>query len=198
MSEKPEKSNDFGLILAGGAGRRFGCIEKGALKLGGETLYARAIARLSPQCAAVAISANGDPARLAGYGLPVLPDALPDCGPLGGVLSGLVWAREAGASHLVSVAVDTPFFPMDLVERLAVAECAQAASPSGLHPVFARWPVSLADNLLDFLKNGGRKVTAFTDNVSPERISFQNQIYDPFLNINRPEDLIRATERLAP
>ena len=51
--------------------------------------------RVSPQVAAVVLNANGDPARFAPYGLPVVPDGLPgNPGPLAGVLAALDWAAE--------------------------------------------------------------------------------------------------------
>lgn len=100
----------FGLILAGGRGRRMGGRDKALLKLGGQTLLDRVAARLAPQVAGLAVSSNSDPALLPG--LKVLPDETPDlAGPLAGVLSGLCEARRRGFDGLVSVAVDTPFSP---------------------------------------------------------------------------------------
>jgi molybdenum cofactor guanylyltransferase len=92
--------------------------------------------------AGLAINANGDPARFAEFGLPVLPDSLPDHpGPLAGVLAGLDWAAERGAEAIVTAAADTPFLPRDLVARLTAAgDLALAASAdrtggcSGIRP----------------------------------------------------------------
>lgn len=109
-----------GLVLAGGAGRRMGG-DKALMPLGGRALLAHVIDRLEPQVAGLAISANGDPARLARFGLPVLGDALADQGPLAGVLAGLDWAAGQGADTLVTAPVDAPFLPPDLVPRLLLA-----------------------------------------------------------------------------
>ena len=81
-------------------------------------------ARLAPQVERVVINANGDPGRFAALGLPVIADAGDSFeGPLAGVLAGLVWARATGntGSHIVTVPVDSPFLPGNLVARLAVA-----------------------------------------------------------------------------
>lgn len=137
-----------GLILAGGAARRMGGRDKALLPLGGETLLARAAARLAPQVGALGLSANGDPARFAAYGLPVIPDPSPELlGPLAGILAGLDWAAALGGAdpgavdpgavdpdgasperRLVSVAADTPFFPQNLVARLSAA-AAETGAP---------------------------------------------------------------------
>ena len=101
----------IGVILAGGQGSRMGGADKALLRLGQETLLARAERRLGAQVAEVVVSANGDPARL-GTGRAVLADPVGGfVGPLGGVLAGLGFAQARGAAGIVTVAVDTPFFP---------------------------------------------------------------------------------------
>ncbi|MGH6863712.1 MAG: NTP transferase domain-containing protein, partial [Methylocella sp.] len=44
--------------------------DKALRKLGGDSLLARAIAALRPQCESLVLSANGDPKRFAGFDLP--------------------------------------------------------------------------------------------------------------------------------
>ncbi|MBC7799638.1 MAG: NTP transferase domain-containing protein, partial [Gemmatimonadaceae bacterium] len=84
-----------GVILAGGLARRMGGGDKALRIVGGQTVLARTIARLSPQVAPLILNANGDPARFGEYGLPVVADGLPDHpGPLAGVLAGMEWAAE--------------------------------------------------------------------------------------------------------
>ena len=125
----------FGVILAGGTGRRMGGTDKSALLLGAQPLLARVIDRLDPQVEQLAISANGDASRFAACRLPVLPDAMPQ-GPLSGVLAALDWAAPQGATAVVSVAVDTPFFPGDLVPQLLLRQKG--------HPPAQRWPSRVA------------------------------------------------------
>ena len=111
-----------GVILAGGAARRMGGGDKGLLALGRSTVLGHAARRLAPQVSALALNANGDPARFAGLDLPVLPDPVEGRpGPLAGVLAAMEWAGGLGAARVVTVAADTPFLPLDLVARLAVA-----------------------------------------------------------------------------
>ena len=112
----------YGVILAGGQATRMGGGDKGLRNLGGQTLLARVEARLAPQVAGLALNANGDPARFAGLGMPVIADSVAGfAGPLAGVLAGLDWAAERGAQTIVTAAADTPFFPCDLVPQLLLA-----------------------------------------------------------------------------
>ncbi|HWO85093.1 MAG TPA: molybdenum cofactor guanylyltransferase, partial [Stellaceae bacterium] len=110
-----------GLLLAGGQSRRMGGGDKALRVIGGVPLLERVIERMRPQVETLVLNANGDPARFAGFGLPVVPDSVPDyAGPLAGVLAGLDWTAEhhPDCTHIVSVATDAPFLPRDLVSRL--------------------------------------------------------------------------------
>ena len=190
------------IILAGGRSTRMGGGDKGLREIGGERLIDRVIARIDPQCGPIALNANGDPARFADLGLPVLPDSLPDHpGPLAGVLAGMDWAASIGAEAVVSVAADTPFFPRDLVERLQAAAgpsgLALAASPDETgklwhHPTFGLWPVALRDDLREALQGGLRKVVLWTDRHGAGTASFASSPFDPFFNINTPDDIAEA------
>jgi molybdopterin-guanine dinucleotide biosynthesis protein A len=157
------------------------------------------MARLAPQVAGLALNANGDPARFADTGLPVLADSMDDFpGPLAGVLAGLDWAAGQGAEAIVTVAADTPFFPEDLVPRLLLAaevagvSLALAATSDGRHPTFGLWPVALREDLRAALAGGIRKIVAWTDAHGAATATFSDTPFDPFFNVNTPEDLERA------
>ncbi|WP_170589447.1 molybdenum cofactor guanylyltransferase MobA [Ruegeria arenilitoris] len=212
-----EASRPLGVILAGGLATRMGGGDKGVLQLGGQSLLAHVIDRLAPQVAGLALNANGDPARFADLGLPVLPDSIAGyAGPLAGVLAGLDWAAGRGADCIVTAAADTPFFPRDLVDRLMRAAQGQAhplalattprtgdeALKSGggrrvnRHPTFGLWPVALRDDLRAALTDGLRKVVLWTDRHDGREALFPADPFDPFFNVNTPEDLIRAQHLL--
>ncbi|RED12697.1 molybdenum cofactor guanylyltransferase MobA [Pontivivens insulae] len=196
-----------GVILAGGRATRMGGGDKCLLEIGGKPLLEEIIARLSPQVAALALNANGDPARFARFGLPVVPDA-DDArdGPLAGVLAGMDWAASEGFAQIVTVAGDTPFFPTHLVQALrfaAVSEgtpLARAETPRpgsdrfDRHPTFGLWQVGLRDDLRAALAAGTRKVVAWTDPHGCARVSFDGED-DPFFNVNTPDDLEKARAR---
>ena len=125
------------LVLAGGAGRRLGGADKPLLDLGGRTLLAWVIARLRDEpVGAIALSANGDPARFARFGLAVLDDgAFAGAGPLAGLLAGLDWAAGLGAEALLTVPGDTPFVPAGLTRALAPPPACAASGGAGAAPV---------------------------------------------------------------
>ncbi|MDF2233351.1 molybdenum cofactor guanylyltransferase MobA [Albimonas sp. CAU 1670] len=201
-------------ILAGGEARRMGGGDKGLATLGGRPLLAHALARLAPQAGALALSANGDPARFAEWGLPVLPDAFVDPGgrrpgPLAGILAALDWAAELGEAQVATVPWDTPFLPMDLIARLAEAARAEGAPgalaaapdpgrPGGWapQPAVGLWPTALREDLRAALGGGLRKVGAWADRhgLAQARIKARGGP-DPFFNINTPADMAEA-ERL--
>lgn len=187
-----------GVLLAGGLSRRMGGGDKSLRVLAGASILERVIARAQPQVAALVLNANGDPARFADFGLPVIADGIPDfAGPLAGVLAGLDWAAAnvAGATHVASFATDTPFLPTDLVARLTAAvsdgrhDLACAASNGRPHPVFGLWPLALREDLRAALQVGLRKVDQWTTRHWLALVEFPAQPYDPFFNANTPEDL---------
>lgn len=194
----------LGVILAGGLARRMGGGDKGALPLGAGTLLSHVIDRLAPQSDALVLNANGDPARFAAYGLPVVADSIADHpGPLAGILAGLDYAADHGASHILSAAADTPFFPRDLCERLQSARSAEG-KPLALaasledgrkvrHPTFGLWPVALREDLRAALRDGTRKIVLWTDSHGAATAMFPP---GSFFNVNTPEDLARAEQRL--
>jgi molybdopterin-guanine dinucleotide biosynthesis protein A len=192
-----------GIILAGGRSRRMAGRDKSFIDLGGKPLIAHAVARLRPQVAALAINANADPAAFSSFGLPVIADTVADFqGPLAGFLAGMRWAATEGFPAIVTVAVDTPFFPRDLAGRLARAGggevIAVAASAGRLHPTFARLPVSLADGLARFIAGGdSRKVTDWLATQAVVPVAFDGDPPPLFFNVNTPADLDAAEEIFA-
>jgi molybdopterin-guanine dinucleotide biosynthesis protein A len=180
------------LILAGGGGTRLGGVDKAFLPLNGQPLITHLLRRLTPQTGKIAISANGDPARFSAFNLPVLPDgALAGKGPLAGVAAGLAWAQSVGAAELLTIPVDTPFIPNNLLEFLTPAP-AVAIWQGRQHHLVATWRVADLPQILAFLDApGAYKVRDALTFCSARRIGFDGET-DPFLNINTPEDLAAA------
>ncbi len=196
----------IGVLLAGGLARRMGGGDKCLLELAGKPLLSHAIERLEPQTEALALNANGDPARFAGFGLDVVPDPIVGyAGPLAGVLAGMEWAKRnrPSARWIATAASDTPFFPRDYVGRLLAAAqphhpaIAMAASGGREHPVFSLWPVALIGDLRSALNAGTRKILDWTDRHTTLTVEFDmidgpGGAIDPFFNANTPEDLEHA------
>jgi molybdenum cofactor guanylyltransferase len=201
------RASTLGLILNGGLARRMGGADKGLVLLAGRPMLVHAIGRLRPQCAAVAISANGDAAHFTAFRLPVLADDPQDfAGPLAGMLAGLEHCARLGAAmtHVATLPADAPFAPHDFVARLhearhaSGAAIALAASGGRTHPVAALWPVALAADLRRALAHEGlRKVEAFAARFPLALAEWPCEPVDPFFNVNSPEDLARAEALLA-
>jgi molybdopterin-guanine dinucleotide biosynthesis protein A len=174
--------------------------DKPLVDIAGRPILQHVIDRLTPQCASLAINANGDPARFSAFGLPVVADSVEDfAGPLAGVLAGMDFAAESGASDMLSAPGDTPFLPADLLSRLeaartrAGARIAVAASNGRIHHAVALWPVALRDELRRALvEQGERRVSAFIGRFASVVVDWPSEPYDPFFNVNRPEDLACA------
>jgi molybdenum cofactor guanylyltransferase len=189
------------VILAGGQANRMGGGDKGRLMLGDQSLIERVIERITPQVHSVVLNANGDPSRFADLGLPVVADSISDFpGPLAGVLAGMDWAAEQGHDWLISVAADTPCFPLDLAKRLAEGgtPVVLAATPDPdrgrlPQPTFGRWNVALRHDLRAALKDGVRKIRQWTQAQGESLVVFDQ---DDFFNINTPEDLAWAEQNL--
>jgi molybdenum cofactor guanylyltransferase len=179
------------LVLAGGTARRMGGTDKPLLDLAGRRMIERIVAALDVRL--VAISANGDPARFAALQLPVLSDgALAGEGPLAGVLAGLDWAAGLGVDALLTVPGDTPFIPSGLAAALAPAP-ACAGSNGRAHHLVALWPVPCRVELRQRLSAPGRRdVVDFARRIGMRRVDFPVTKWDPFFNVNTPDELATA------
>jgi len=192
---------DCAVILAGGQANRMGGGDKGRLMLGDQSLIQRVIDRITPQVHSVVLNANGDLNRFNDLGLPMVADSIADFpGPLAGVLAGMDWAAEQGHEWLISVAADTPSFPLDLAERLAGHDTpvVLAATPDPERgrlpqPTFGRWRVALRHDLRAALNDGVRKIRQWTQAKGETLVLFDE---GDFFNINTPEDLAWAEQNL--
>ena len=201
MTDRP-----LGVVLAGGLARRMGGGDKARLCIGGKSILERVLERLAPQCAAIILNANGDPARFADTGLPVVADTVPDfAGPLAGILAGLDWAavHRPEIADVASVPGDCPFLPGDLIARLSAARAAAgmplacARSGEWRHPVVGLWPVALRDDLRKALIDEKlHKIETWTARHGVAIADWPATPVDPFFNVNTPEDAANA-ERLA-
>lgn len=174
--------------------------------IAGRSILERVVERLAPQCDGLVLNANGDPARFAAFGYPVVADDVADFpGPLAGVLAGLEWvaAHRPDARYVLTAAADCPFLPRDLAARLHQArlendaEIAVAVSGGQMHPVIAIWSVDLRHAVRHALTvEGFRKAHAFVRRFRFAEASWPTAPLDPFFNANQADDL-EAAARLA-
>jgi len=201
-----DRPSTLGVLLAGGLARRMGGGDKPMKTIGGRTILERVIARLAPQCDGLILNANGDPARFAAFGLPVIADTVEGfAGPLAGILTALDWAAayRPDVEWVLSAATDCPFLPRDLVARLQharISEGAQlavAASGEQIHPVIGLWSVALRGELRHALVvEDMRKIDRWTARYKLATVTWPDKPIDPFFNANTIEDVAEA-EQLA-
>ena len=200
--QPPVKHNITGCVLAGGRASRMGGVDKGLQMFRGQTLVQHAITRLQSQVSKVLINANRNPTDFAMTGLKVIADTeLANNGPLSGFLTGL---QHCDTEWLVTVPCDSPFFPLDLVEKLsqAVADkqslIAMAQTPRlpdntwEMQPVFCLMHRSLIHSLKDYLASGQRKISAWAQQQTPLALCEFEETAEsahPFANANTLQEL---------
>ena len=198
----PAKHHITGCILAGGRALRMGGVDKGLQLFRGQTLVQHALMRLQPQVSQLLINANRNPADYALTGLKVIADTdFADMGPLSGFLSGL---QHCDTEWLVTVPCDSPFFPLDLVEKLAAAATAKQSliamvqtqrlpdNAWELQPVFCLMHRSLIHSLKDYLASGQRKISAWAQQQTPLALCEFEETAEsahPFANANTLQEL---------
>lgn len=200
----------LGVVLAGGQSRRMGGNHKALLPLGGKPLIEHVAGRLRGQVGALAVNTNQSEAEIrslvAFKDVAIFADTVGGfAGPLAGIHAGLQHAATMdGITHIATAATDTPFFPVDMVAKLSASLDAEhpicmATSHTNRHPVFALWPVSIADDLERWLGNTDTyKVIVFAREIGLAYVDFTVENgQDPYFNINTPEDLSVAQKRLA-
>ena len=200
-----------GIILAGGLSRRMGGGDKGLLKLGKKTIIKRVIDKISPQVSSLAININGDNSRFPNYNLPIVSDSMEGfLGPLSGILAGMDWAFKKNHKYIATVAADSPFLPDDFIHRLyslvknqklnigIAASRVITTNDLFRHPTFGVWEVDLKDDLRNELAGDTRKIIKWAKRFKLQYCHFdiENELNDPFFNINTPGDLEKAKYRL--
>lgn len=184
-------------LLAGGLARRMGGGDKGEINIGGKTLLASLIERFQ-DAPYLFLNANGDGARFAHYGLEVVPDILPDHqGPLSGIYSAMRHIKEnrPNCQWLAVLPTDAPLIPATIATDMMTAAIAHQTdlvsvkSAGRTHPVIGLWSLRVFAALEEALiEEGVRKIDAFTEAVGCHYLDYEGTP-DPFLNLNRPDDL---------
>ena len=181
-----------GIILAGGQGRRMGSVDKGLQPLRGKPMVVWVLERFTPQINEVLINANQNIEQYQALGHVVIPD---DIGGFAGPLAGLHRGLSAATHALVAtVPCDSPFLPLDLIERLHTAlheqkaDLAVARTGDQPHPVFCLTRKAVLPSLTQFLESGGRKIDAWYAALNVIEVRFDDEA-DAFSNINTVAEL---------
>ena len=197
----------YGLIIAGGEGRRLGGVRKGDLRLGGVRLVerlARAFADVEPPL----LVATG-PGLYAGFlppGSVGLPDAAPDHrGPLAALAAAVDWLRseDIGEGVLLTASVDAPLLPGDyarrLIDALARAPAACAAWGDTFYPTNAAWRIDALRDLPAMLgsPDAPNSPKSLLRRLGDTKVDWHEPGRDnPFVNVNTVSDLLALERRV--
>lgn len=183
-----------GVIIAGGRSTRMGA-EKALVMVAGKPILQHIVERIAPQVDALSLNANGDPFRFASISVPVIADRRGDIGtPLAGLHAGLHWTSSLGFDAMLSLPSDCPFLPRDLAARLGDGTLPCIASSGGeRHVLTGLWPAALLPSLEAALSEGGVfRVKDWAALVQARQVDWKTTPYDPFFNVNTPEELAEA------
>ena len=195
------------VILAGGKGRRMGGKEKALIHLLDRPLLSYVLEKVSGKVAPIALNINTNFDNFQKFGYKIIKDPIKGhLGPLAGILASLNWAKEINQDWVLTLPCDTPFLPKNLVQSMVEAknktpevDLVVAKSRGFNHPVIALWKSDINNKLQNALNEGVRKIDIFTAQLKIAYVDFdniQNSDFDPFTNLNAPQDLILAQQIL--
>ena len=188
-----------GIILAGGRARRMDERDKGLIALENQPLIQYVINTISPQVQQLMINANRNQESYAEFGFKVIGDQITGfVGPLAGMAAAI---QYCDSQYILSVPCDTPWIPADLAHRMLEAiedeqaDVCVAHDGERLHPVFALINRNRAQSLTDYLTSGERAVHRWCRQQQLTIADFSDQP-DAFINVNTPEELAAAAQKL--
>ena len=182
-----------GVILAGGKSSRIGQ-DKSFLHLNGKPLIEVAIDNLSEIFKSLLIITN-NPKPYKTFGIRVAGDRIKDCGPLGGIYTGL--SISENMNNFV-VACDMPFLDKELIsymiEEIGDYDVVIPKFNGRLQPLCAIYSKNCIKPIENQIFNQKLKIVDFFKDVKVkiienEEIKKIESAERSFFNINTPEDL---------
>jgi molybdopterin-guanine dinucleotide biosynthesis protein A len=204
VTRAPGAARCTGAILAGGPATRYAGRPKGLERVEGERIIDRVASALRAATDHLVL-VGGDAAAAWLPGVRVVHDIRPGAGSLGGIHAAIV---GTGTPVLV-VAWDMPFVPAGLLSALRAlgeqgfdAVVPESRSPRGLEPLCAYYTPACVSAIERRLDAGDQRVIGFYEDVHLARLDAATvaRFGDPtrlFLNVNAPDDLIRANAPIA-
>ncbi len=190
--------NDIsGVILAGGASKRFGGLTKANIEVGGKTIISRILEVITPMFGEIIIVTNTPKEFPSLSDQIIVGDSFLSTGPLGGIHAAI---SASSAKAVFVIAGDMPLIDMDIVKSQAARymekDCDILIPLIGdfIEPLHSVYNCSLLPVLESYLEN--RKNLAVREFIRLARVEYIS--FDPsekniaaFSNINTPDDLRR-------
>ncbi|MBR6259144.1 MAG: molybdenum cofactor guanylyltransferase [Oscillospiraceae bacterium] len=187
------------VILAGGKSSRFGR-DKSLVEINGRRLVETTVMKCLPVFDEVMISSNKD-SKFGIPGVPELKDVYLDMGPLGGVHSAFLAARN---DAVFFAACDMPFFNTDLaqliIENSAGREACVPKVGEKIEPLFAVYRKSLLPKTMELLKAGRKSLRDLMEvgdtNILDCTVWVEEHgAQDAFFNMNYEADFQRLQKK---
>ena len=194
--------NVTGVIQAGGRSTRMGGEPKALLELGGKRIIERVVDVVGAVLDDLLLVTN-TPDRYAFLGLPMVADAFPEGGALGGIYTGL---RAAAGEAVFTVACDMPFLHPAIVrmvvERAGEADVVIPRTGDQLETMHAVYGKRCLVAMETRLREGRLKIAGFFPDVRVVELDAapmaRHRAPDvTFMNVNTPDDLVRARALVA-
>ncbi len=193
----------FGVVLAGGRGRRMGNEIKPLARLGNQNLIEHVIELAEPQVSRLVLSVNHHQDRYGYLNLPLVTDHIePGSGPLSGIVSSMLWLTEndevQSQDFIACFPADVPRFPTDAVKVLVQStdvsgsDAAVYEADGQIQPLFSIWRFSLLGVLSKLLKSGAKGPRLVLPSINHSIVKINTVHSLEFLNINSPEELAFA------
>jgi molybdopterin-guanine dinucleotide biosynthesis protein A len=182
-----------------------GVSRKALLELHGRPLLQHVVDRLRPQVEPLLLSCESETADFEAYGLPVVPDLLPDYrGPLTGLYSALQYLADQGHDDgLFLCPCDAPFIPDNIVKVLLDAckgdktKVAVVSYQDVLQPTFSLWQNHHLPALRQAVVAEGRGgLKQLLVSLPHKVVEWSRAEPSPFFNVNTPEELKSAAQWL--
>ena len=178
-------------ILAGGHARRLDGVNKGTLVVGHEAIIDRQLETLREVSREIFVVGRDD-AAWTSRGLPVVPDEVPDAGPLGGIYTAII---RSPADRTLIVACDMPFLSSAVLHRMEAVEDADLVIPRharGYEPLCAIYSRACAEDIRKRIDRGSFEASRLPAGVRVTEFDVDNEMM--FVNVNTPHDYERAKE----
>ena len=186
-------------IFVGGAGKRMGGVPKGLLEAPSspETLIERLLRVCSEVLPDAAPYLVGQSAVYAALGLPQLSDQPSAVGPIGGLRSLLLRARDAGAEQALALACDLPFIDAESLRMLSAPLTTAARVPvmdGRFQPLAAAYAPSATLSAVErALARGEHALMAVLQELGPdlERVESDAVLAQALRDWDTPGDITR-------
>ncbi|MEW6556736.1 MAG: molybdenum cofactor guanylyltransferase [Elusimicrobiota bacterium] len=192
--------NISAVVLAGGKNGRFSGFNKAFLKINGKRIIDSTLDILKNIFREIIIVTNNYADFAEFHDITVVSDIVKNCGPVGGIYTGL---KTINTDYAFFVASDMPFINKNLIEQIlklaykkntiAVMPC----SEKGLEPLFAVYNKKIITGLEKAIETEKLSITKIIEKMDYDRLKLTEDETQFLININTASDFYRYSRPFA-